>query len=145
MSQADVDLIRSLIPPPDMDFAALFRDDDLFGQAVAALETIIDPDVEAVAVWLGGTTYVGIDGFRRMWLDWLEPWQTYYSRLDELVDVGDKVLALVRDRARRPDSDAEIELVSGSIWEVRDSKVVRVQFCGNRDEALSAAGLTELR
>ena len=142
MSEENVELIRRLIPPPGTDFAALFRDDDVFEQAVAALEQFIDPEVEAVAVWQGGTTHSGIDGFRRMWLDWLEPWATYHSELGELIDAGGgKVLALVRDRGRRHDVDAEVELQAGSVWEVRDGRIVRVQFCGNREEALRTAGL----
>ena len=36
MSQENVDLIRGLIPPPDVDLAPLFRDDALFEQTAAA-------------------------------------------------------------------------------------------------------------
>jgi hypothetical protein len=141
MSKENVELIRALIPSPDTDMAALYRDESLFEQTRAAVETLIDPEVEAVAVWQGGATYKGIEGFRQMWLDWLEPWATYRSSADELIDAGDRVVVLVRDRARRDDTDAEVELISGSVWEVRDGKIVRVQFCGNRDEALHCAGL----
>jgi hypothetical protein len=143
MSQENVDLIRALIPSPDVDMAALFRDDDLFAQATAAFEPHIDPGLEAVAVWQEGATYAGIEGFRQMWLDWLQPWASYYSSADELIDAGDRVVVLVRDRGRRDDTDAEVELISGSVWEVRQNKIVRVHFCGTRDEALEAAGLSE--
>ena len=101
MSQSDVDLIRSLIPPPEADLAALLRDDELFGQAVEALGALIDADIESVAVWRGGTPYTGIEGFRKLWLDWIEPWAEYHSEIDELIDAGDRVVALVRDRGRR--------------------------------------------
>jgi len=37
--------------------------------------------------------------------------------------------------------EAEVELISGSVWEVRHGKIVRVEFCRNRGEALEAAGL----
>jgi ketosteroid isomerase-like protein len=143
MSQENVEIVRALIPPPDVDVAALFRDDSLFEQARADLEPHIDPQLETVAVWQGGTTHAGIEGFRQTWLDWLEPWTSYYASADELIDGGDVVVALARDRGRRDDTDAEVELISGSVWEVRDDKIVRVQFYRSRDEALRAAGLLE--
>jgi ketosteroid isomerase-like protein len=141
MSKENVDLIRALVPSPETDLAALFRDDQLFGETVAALETVIDPEVESVANWTGGTRYVGIEGFRRLWLDWLEPWASYHSEVDELIDAGDRVLFLGRNRGRRPDVDAEIELTATSVWEVRDGKIVRVAFYTDRDDAFEAAGI----
>jgi limonene-1,2-epoxide hydrolase len=145
MSQENVEVVRSLIPPSDTDLASLFRDDRLFQQATAALEPLIDPAVESVAVWQGGSanTYVGIDGFKAMWLDWLQPWATYHTEVDDLIDAGDRVVVLVRDRARRRDMEAEVELMAGSVWHVRDGKIVRVEFCGNREQALEAAGVRQ--
>ena len=144
MSQENVEIVRALIPPPDTDVASLLRNDSLFEQMTTALEPLIDPAIESVAIWHGGaTTYVGIDGFRKLWLDWLEPWATYYVRVDEVIDAGDRIVVLIRDRARRHDTEAEIELISGSVWEVRDCKIVRAEFCGSREEALEAAGLSE--
>jgi ketosteroid isomerase-like protein len=84
-----------------------------------------------------------VEGFREMWLDWLQPWATYHVHVDEVIDAGDRVVVLVRDRARRHDVDAEVELISGSVWEVRDARIVRVEFCGDRAEALETAGLRE--
>jgi hypothetical protein len=145
MSQENVEIVRTLIPSPDTDIAALLRDDDRFERIRAALEPLIDPAVESVAVWQGGAarTYVGVDGFRRLWLDWLEPWTSYHVQVDDLIDAGEKVVTLIRDRGRRPGADAEVTLVSGSVWQVRDGRVVRVEFFGSRDEALEAAGLRE--
>jgi limonene-1,2-epoxide hydrolase len=143
MSQENVELVRGLIPPPDTDIASLLRDETLFEQTRAALEPLIHSGVESVAVWQGGATHTGIEGFRAMWLDWLEPWATYHVSVDELIDAGDRVVVLVRDRGRRDDMDAEVEISGGSVWEVRDGRIVRVEFCGNRDEALEAAGLRD--
>jgi SnoaL-like domain len=144
MSQENVEIVRALIPPPDTDVASLLRDDSLFEQTKAALEPLIDPAIESVAIWQGGaTTHVGIDGFRKLWLDWLEPWATYHVRVDQVIDAGDRIVVLIRDRARRHDTEAEVELISGSVWEVREGKIVRAEFCASREEALEAAGLSE--
>jgi ketosteroid isomerase-like protein len=141
MSQENVELVRALIPAPDTDVATVFRDESVFEATREALAPLLHPDFESVAVWQGGTTYAGVEGFREMWLDWLQPWATYHVQVDEVIDAGDRVVVLVRDRGRRHDMDAEVELISGSVWKVRDARIVRVEFCGNRGEALETAGL----
>jgi hypothetical protein len=88
MSRENVELIRALVPTPETDLATLFRDDRLFGQAVVALESVVDSGVKSVAVWQGGATYIGMEGFRQMWLDWLEPWAEYHSEIEELIDAA---------------------------------------------------------
>ena len=83
---------------------------------------------------------------REVWADWLAPWESYRTEIEELRGAGDRVLALVRDFGRRPDMDAEIELVTGTVWTVREGKVTRVEFFANRADsarAFEAAGLLE--
>ena len=58
-----------------------------------------------------------------------------------MIDVGDNVVVLVRDRARRHGMDVEVELISGSLWTFRDDKIVRVHFYANREELREAVGL----
>jgi ketosteroid isomerase-like protein len=144
MSQKNVEIVRALLPSPDTDVGSIFRDDSLFDAATAALTPLFDSDFVAMAVWRGtGTSYTGVDGFREMWLDWLEPWATYRVQVEEVIDSGDRVVVLVRDHGRRPDMDAEVELISGSVWTIRAGKVSRVEFYGTRREALEAVGLPE--
>jgi len=50
MSEENVEIVQTLIPPPEVDVASLIRDDSLFEQARAAFEPFVDPDVEAVAM-----------------------------------------------------------------------------------------------
>jgi len=144
MSEKNVELVRTLIPPPEVDVAALLRDDGMFDEMSAAFEPFIDPEVECVALWEPGAerSYVGVEGFRKLWIDWLEPWAEYHVGVEELVDTGDCVVALIRDRGRRADMDAEVELTAGSVWTIRNGKIARVEFC-TREEALAAAGRSE--
>ena len=112
------------------------------GQTAEALAGLFDPNVEAVPAWRGtGTTYSGIEGFREMWLDWLQPWATYHVQVEEMIEVGDRVVVLVRDSARRHDMDVEVELISGSVWSFRDGKIARVEFHANRHELRAATGV----
>lgn len=140
--QSNADLLRALLPDPGTDVAQLFRDDAWFASTAEALAGLFDPAVESVPAWRGaGTTYSGIEGFREMWIDWLEPWAGYHVQVDEMIDVGDSVVVLVRDRARRHGIEVEVELISGSLWTFADGKIVRVQFYANREELREAVGL----
>jgi ketosteroid isomerase-like protein len=76
-----------------------------------------------------------------MWLDWLEPWASYHVQVDEMIEVGDSVVVLVRDRGLPHGMDVEVELISGSLWTFRAGKIVRVQFYANREELREAVGL----
>ena len=137
------DLIRALLPPPEVDLAHVVRDDEMFAATVAAVEGLLDPGLESAAFWLGGgRSYRGIEGFRRMWLDWLEPWATYHARVEEIIEEDDRVVVLIRDRGRHPGSDVEVELLAGSVWTVRAGKVTRVELYANREELFEASGFS---
>ena len=137
------DLIGALLPAPDVDLAHLVRDDEAFAATVATAGGILDPELESAAFWVGGRrSYRGLEGFRDMWLDWLEPWSTYHVQVEAIVDEGDRVAVLIRDRARHRDSDAEVELFAGSVWTVRAGKVTRVELYANREDLFEASGFT---
>jgi ketosteroid isomerase-like protein len=142
VSQDNVDLLKSFLPGSETDLVGLFRDEGVFASIRGALADRVHADVECVPAWRGaGAVYSGFDGFREMWLDWLEPWASYRTQLDEIIDAGDRVVVLVRDRARRHDTDVEVELISGSVWTFRDRKIARVEFYANREELADATGL----
>ena len=143
MSQENVELVRAFIPTPDTDIAALLRDESLLEATKETLTPLLHPELESVGAWQGGTVYIGVDGFINMWSDWLEPWATYHVGTDGFLDAGDQVVALARDRGRPHDVEAEVELVSASVWTVREAKIVRVEFFGNRTDGLEAVGLSE--
>jgi ketosteroid isomerase-like protein len=142
MSRPNVELLEAMLPGPDVDVVNLFRDEILFASTAEALAELFHPDVESVPAWRGaGTHYSGIDGFREMWIDWLEPWVTYRVQVEEMIEAGDRVVVLVRDRARRHGMEAEVELISGSVWTFRDGRIARVEFHANREELREATGL----
>jgi ketosteroid isomerase-like protein len=62
----------------------------------------------------------------------------------ELIDAGDKVLALVRVIGRGQASGVEVEAYTWSMWTFRDGKPVEWTYFGDdRASALEAAGLSE--
>jgi SnoaL-like domain len=135
------DLIRALLPPPEVDLAHVVRDDEAFAATIAAAGEVLDPELESAAFWLGGgRSYRGIEGFRRMWLDWLEPWETYHAQVEAMFDEDDRVIVLIRDRGRHRGSSSEVELRAGSVWTVRGGRITRVELFANREELFEASG-----
>jgi ketosteroid isomerase-like protein len=144
VSRENVELIRAVYVSPDTDVCALFRDEDTFARLLEALGPFLTDDFESVMVFPGETrTYAGLEGFRRNWLDWLEPWATYRTSIDELIDAGDRVVLLLRDRGRRADMDAEVEIMGASTATIRDGKIARWEDYADRATALEAAGVAK--
>ena len=144
MSQENVELVRALYPEPGTDIAALFRDEHPFEGMREALSSFLTDDFQSAAIFLGQTrTYAGLEGLRQNWLDWLEPWATYRTTIEELKDVGDRVVLLLRDHGRYEGMDAEVEIIAASICTVREGKLARWEDYADRAEALKAAGLSE--
>jgi hypothetical protein len=136
-------VIVGLLPPPEVDLARVVRDDEAFAATVAAARDHLDPELESAAVWLGGgRSYRGLEGFRRMWLDWLEPWATYHVQVEATIEEEDQVAVLIRDRGRHPGSDAEVELRAGSVWTVSAGKITRVELYANREDLFEASRFT---
>lgn len=144
MSEEDVELVRGLLPPKGLDLAQVLRDDAAAEAWQSATAPLFHRDFECELFGVEGpTTYTGLEGLRAAWLDWLEPWASYRTDLDELIDAGDRVVALVRDHGRREGMTAEVEIIGASIWIVRDGKVARIGFYPDRSQAFEAAGMSE--
>jgi SnoaL-like domain len=143
MSQENAELVKALFPQPDTDIVPMFRNDRAFAQMREALSPFLAHDFQSAIVLPAQTrTYAGLDGFRKNWLDWLEPWATYRSEIDELIDVGERVVLLLRDYGRREGMDAEVELISATIVTFREGKIVRWEDYADRAVALESVGLS---
>jgi ketosteroid isomerase-like protein len=144
MSQENVEAIRRLLPGPEVDLAQAVRDDDMWAAGSQAWAAVTHPGFETtIQVPSTRTKYVGVEGLRDAWLDWVGPWESYYTEIEELIDAGDAVVALVRDRARRKGVGADVELVGSNVSVFRDGKILRIGFYARRADALEAAGLSE--
>jgi hypothetical protein len=144
MSRENVELAKALLPQPGTDIAPLFRDDEGFALVREALGPLITDDFESVMVWPAVTrTHAGLEGLRKNWLDWLEPWATYRSTSEELIDVGDHVAVLLRDHARRKDMETEVELIGATILTFREGKLARWGDYARRADAFEVIGISE--
>jgi ketosteroid isomerase-like protein len=147
MSQQDVEVVRRILAPiEDADIAPLFREDDASAALIAAQSSVYAADFECAFIRddLGRVTYSGLDGLRAGFLDWLLPWTSYRTQIEDVIDAGEgRVLVLTRDCACPKGAGAEAYFMGAPVWTVRDGKVARIEFYWNRAEGLAAAGLSE--
>jgi ketosteroid isomerase-like protein len=77
--------------------------------------------------------------------DWFKafPFEDWEVEVDEVIDQGDRVIGMCRQRGRGAMSGAGTELFLAQVVTVRDGQIVRVDNYPDRAKALEAAGLRE--
>ena len=77
--------------------------------------------------------------------DWFKafPFDEWVVELDEVIDHGDQVISMCRQRGRGAISGAGTELFLAQVGTWRDGQCVRVDNYLDRAQALEAAGLSE--
>ena len=109
------------------------------------LVSVLDPDVEwrTSGAFPGlDPVYTGHDGFRRFWREFVEPWESFQIRTQELRDCGDRVLGLGYFEGRGRDG-LEAHRPTASVWTFRAGRARVVQVYGDPNEALEAVGLRD--
>src|SRR4051812_3729099 len=86
--------------------------------------------------------YGGHDGFRRFWLEFMDPWQSFVISFDEPRECGEQVLGLGTFEAQAR-VGLRVQRQTASVWTFRDQLAVRVQVYGDHAQALEAVGLRE--
>ena len=132
MSQENVEIVRR-------GYEAFDRGD------IQTVLSLMDPEIEArvdpsLPDW---EPYYGREALMSFLQAWLEPWETYRIEIDDLIDVGERVLVVVREFGRRKDTEFELEQRSYHVWTLKNGKVVRHDSFFERSDALEAAGLAE--
>jgi ketosteroid isomerase-like protein len=87
--------------------------------------------------------YRGLSEVQRFLEEWLETWDSYDARLDDLLDAGDRVVAFWSQRMIGRGSRVPVEFDSAQVWIIRDGVVTRINNYSDRAEALEAVGLKE--
>ena len=110
-----------------------------------ALRALYDDDVVIVAPeeWPEAGTFSGWAVVREQFERLKESWEEERIEQDELLDLGDRVLALDRWVARGKGSGLEIETHGGNLLTLRGGKIARIEFFLDRSEARRAAGLQD--
>lgn len=72
---------------------------------------------------------------------WMGSFSEYSFELEQVLDAGDEVVVLFRDRGRGKTSGVEVEHHWGLVITVEGGAITRTVFHGDPAEALKAAGL----
>jgi ketosteroid isomerase-like protein len=70
-------------------------------------------------------------------------WNDYSQTVEKTFDIGDDVLVLLHETARRRNSDMVIERDIATIWTIQDGVRTRFRAFQHPGEAMTAAGLTD--
>ena len=87
--------------------------------------------------------YKGIEGVDRGFRGWLESWRELRLELEELIPVGERIVAVFHQTGIGRTSGIRAELEAGHVWTMRNGKAVRLEVHMSSAEALQAAGHSE--
>jgi ketosteroid isomerase-like protein len=140
MSQENVELVRRLLDMfanRDHEAVFAFYALDIEWDATAA------PDFGAVDDLSG--LYRGHEGVRAYWRRWLQAWKDIQFEVDDVLDAGDQVVALIRNQRQwgRESGIVTVMPPYGLVFTIRDGKVVRWRSYPSQESALEAVGLRE--
>jgi ketosteroid isomerase-like protein len=132
MSRGDVELVRRV-------FEALARAD------METVFALVDPDVawdfSHATTWPEERVYRGYAAIGDFFRTWLGEWDDYRFELEEVIDAGDRVVAIVRDEGRGKVSGIKLERRHGEVWTLREGRALRIELFDTREDALEAVDL----
>jgi ketosteroid isomerase-like protein len=134
MSQRDVERLREAFE----NFLAGRSD---FG--VGLLDPEVEWDASEMPVPDISGIYRGPEGVQRFWRDWLAAWETVQFEY-ELLDAGDRVVALIDQRMRGRSTGIEVPFGKyAHVYTFRGALIVHWRGYEHQAEALEAVGLSE--
>jgi ketosteroid isomerase-like protein len=131
---------------PRQDAVAAVREDRLRTR-LEQLEQLAWPDFEGAMVGsipAARTEWKGLEGLVAAWADWLEPFESHRTEIEEMRDAGnDCVVIFLRQIARPTGATADVENMGAAVLWTREGKLSRIEFHIDRAVAIRAAGLAE--
>ena len=93
--------------------------------------------------WPVQQVYEGAQGADDFFAEWGSAWDDWEVEIKALHDLGDKVLAIVKQRGRSKLSGVPVEMLMAMLWTFRDGKEARMDMYSDPSEALKAVGLKD--
>ena len=135
MSQSNVDVVRRI-------YDAVARRDDETPFELYAEDIVWDVSNSRRAT-LMHSVYHGHEGVRQSWRDGLSAFGEIDFEVKELIDAGDQVLAVIRERAVGRASGVPVETTHLAVLTLSGGKVIQVQMFDDPQQAREAAGLAD--
>ena len=73
---------------------------------------------------------------------WVAAWEDWKEEIDEVRDLGDRVMVIATQRGRGKSTGIEIATQYAAVYEVRDGEISWMGLYNGPNEALEAAGLS---
>jgi uncharacterized protein len=133
---------RERIELVESAFAAWNRGDiDAFADHVS--EDVAWLEVSGRPEGGGDTELLGRERMRASLRSLFDAWESYHLEAESIRDVGDRVVAIVRETARGRASGVEVDGRWGYVLTVTAGKIVRVEAYRDAHRALEVTGLSE--
>jgi ketosteroid isomerase-like protein len=97
-------------------------------------------DMSTFAGWPEKQVYEGPDGAREFLTAWVSAWEDWELESIELIDAGERVVAIQRQRGKAKESGITVDMVFAQVWTARDGRLVRMEMYADPAEALEAVG-----
>ena len=126
MAEANVEALRR-------GYEALNRGD------LSVVLELLDPDIE----WHEpdpspeAGTHTGRDSFERFMSSWIDSFDGFQVEPEQVVERGDKLIAVVRQSGRGLASGFHIDARLAHVWTVQDGRAIRWESVEDPDEALA--------
>jgi ketosteroid isomerase-like protein len=119
VDRGDLDLVRILLydPAAELSFAGRFADFE--------------------------ETYQGREAAFSAYGAWVDTWDDYRREPREIIDLGDRILILLRESGRGKESGVPVDAPLAMLLTFRSGRVVRHREFTDWQHALEAAGITE--
>ena len=134
MSEANVDTVRGI-------YDAVARRDAVTPFEVYAKGIVWDHSNTRRAGLMTKAVYQGHEGVRQFWRESLSVFGEIDLEVEELIDAGDHVLAVIREHEVGRASGVPVETTHLAVWTLAGGKVIQMQVFDDRHQALEAAGL----
>ena len=85
----------------------------------------------------------GAAGMARAWREWLQGWRSFHTRLVQVRDLGDRVLAVNRFGGEGRTSGLVPDALGATVWDIRDGKVTRLAPYVRLENALADLGIED--
>ena len=93
--------------------------------------------------WPGRQVFAGVEGANEFIAEWAGAWDDWEIEVEEYIDAGEHVVAIVNQRGRAKGTGVPVEMQFAQVWTFRDGRAIRMEMYSSLDEALEAAGLRE--
>ncbi len=85
------------------------------------------------------TPYHGINGYVRWLENWGDAWESWSAEPEEFIEVADRVVVVLRVRARGKGSGVEVDRQDAIVYELEGDKQRRIDYFNNKADAIDFA------